>query len=84
MNSPGPANSKPANNRVRNAAGIAAKGLGGLLSRTGGSSTPMPVDLRGGPPTRAEDALRLQFLFPMPEFIWHAEMLPPSAYRLRV
>ena len=46
----------PARNRTRKELGSAAKGPSGLLGGPGGSSTPMPVNLRGGPPLLAEDA----------------------------
>lgn len=55
MNSPRPAKINPANNRIRKDAGRPARGPGGLLGGPGGSSTPIPVDLRGGPPMRAEE-----------------------------
>src|ERR1700676_828912 len=49
MNSTKPARISPASNRPRKDAGDPASG-------PCGSSTPIPVDLRGGPPRRAEDA----------------------------
>jgi hypothetical protein len=36
--------------------GAAGIGPGGLFGGTGGSSMPMPVCFRGGPPPRANDA----------------------------
>src|SRR5580704_187843 len=56
MNSAKPAKIVPANNRVRKDAGRAASGPGGLLVGHCGLSTPIPADLRGGPPRRPEDA----------------------------
>ena len=55
-NSTRPARISPASNRPRKDAGKAASGPGDLFDGPGGSSTPIPVDLRGGPPRRAEDA----------------------------
>lgn len=55
MNSPRPPKINPAINRIRKNAGRPARGPGDLLGDPGGSSTPIPVDLRGGPPMRAED-----------------------------
>lgn len=56
MNSPKPAKINAASNRNRKDAGRAASGPGGLFGGPGGSSTPIPEDLCGGPPTRDEDA----------------------------
>jgi hypothetical protein len=47
---------RPANNRFRKDAGSAANGPAVLFGGPGGSSTPILVDLCGGPPLRAEDA----------------------------
>jgi hypothetical protein len=55
MNSAMPARIIPASNRFRKDAGRAASGPGGRLGGPGGSSTPIPIDLRGGAPIRAED-----------------------------
>lgn len=51
-----PARISAASNRTRNDAGSAAKGPRDLPGGIGGSSTPMPVTLRGGTPPRADAA----------------------------
>jgi len=50
-----PAKINPASNRFRKDAGRAAKGSDGLFGGPGGSSKPIPVNLRGGTPMPAED-----------------------------
>src|SRR6266446_3105845 len=51
-----PARSNPAKTRKSKEEGTVGMGPGGLLGGMGGSRTPIPARLRGGPPPRAEEA----------------------------
>src|SRR6266446_3967121 len=51
-----PASTTPATVRNNKEEGTAGMGPGGLLGGNGGSRTPTPVNLRGGPPPRTEEA----------------------------
>src|SRR5204862_6896482 len=51
-----PARSNPAKTRNSREEGTVGMGPGGLLGGNGGSRTPIPVNLRAGPPPRAEEA----------------------------
>jgi hypothetical protein len=54
-----PIRSSPERIRKNREEGTTGMGPGGLFGGTGGSSTPIPVNFRGGPPPRAEEACEL-------------------------
>jgi len=63
-------------------AGAAGIGPGGRPGGTGGTRTPMPVSLLGGPPECAGRSFGLEFKFVFGEFVGHGKRLLPRWERV--